>query len=244
MKFEIHRVGICPSTNDVLRKMAAAGAPEGTAVVAGAQTAGRGTKGRTWHSAPGRGLYLSVLLRPAGFDLSLLTLAAGLAARDAVRSSHGLDVRLRWPNDIVFDGRKLGGILCETRIQGGRPEFAALGYGLNVNHAADDFSDELRSSAVSMRQALGIACDIELLLTHVLDRTDVWYGCLSRGESESIVRAFEDASAFPKGASLAVLADDGPVEGAFAGVDAKGALLVRTRSGVRRFTCADIVKLL
>ena len=127
MKFEIHRVGICPSTNDVLRKMAAAGAPEGTAVVAGAQTAGRGTKGRAWHSAPGRGLYLSVLLRPAGFDLSLLTLAAGLAARDAVRSSHGLDVRLRWPNDIVFDGRKLGGILCETRIQGGRPEFAALG---------------------------------------------------------------------------------------------------------------------
>jgi BirA family biotin operon repressor/biotin-[acetyl-CoA-carboxylase] ligase len=243
VKFTIQTLELCPSTNDLLKVMAARGAPEGTVVVARGQTAGRGTKGRTWYSPPGLGLYLSILLRPARDELSRLTFMAGLAARDAIRISHGLEVRLRWPNDIVYGGRKLGGILCEARSRAGRPDFAILGFGLNVNHTDEDFPDEIRPSAISLRQALGTLGDLERLRDDVLGRVDAWQGRLRRGDRGEIIRAFENAAETPKGSPLSLITGDDRLDGVFEGIDPQGRLLVRTAGGLRRFAGADVVKI-
>lgn len=145
----------CPSTNDEAKRLARGGAAAGTTVVASAQTSGRGTRGRTWHSPPGLGLYLSLILRPPVPDLAGLPLRAARAVRDAVEAATGLAASVEPPNDIVWDGRKLGGILCETGFTGDILDFAVVGVGLNVGHRPADFPPDLRGSAVSLAMAAG-----------------------------------------------------------------------------------------
>lgn len=161
------RLDSCPSTNDKAKRLARGGAAAGTAVVASAQTSGRGTRGRTWHSPPGLGLYLSVILRPPVPDLAGLPLRAARAVRDAVESVSGLAVSIEPPNDIVWEGRKLGGILCETGFTGAVLDFAVVGVGLNVSHQPDDFPPDLRGSAVSLAMAAGRAFDPDILVEPV-----------------------------------------------------------------------------
>jgi len=228
MKFVIHRFETCTSTNDVAREMARAGAPEGTVVVAAEQTAGRGTKGRAWHSARGRGLYVSVILRPRAASIALLPLAAGLAARDAVEATHGLAARLRWPNDVVLDGRKLGGILGESAFSGNVPDYAILGTGLNLDHAEGDFPAELRPSAISILMATGRPADREALLAGLLERTARRAAQAESGTTgaAALVADFESRSAFRPGDPIVVLAGGETLRGAYRGLDADGALLV------------------
>ncbi len=126
----VHWVEVTRSTNDDARALAEAGAPGGTLVVAGEQTAGRGRLGRTWYSPPGHNLYASLLLRPATApaDTPLLALAAGLGVAEA------LDLRVKWPNDVVDPAdRKVAGLLAEAEISGGTVRFVILGMGINVN---------------------------------------------------------------------------------------------------------------
>jgi BirA family biotin operon repressor/biotin-[acetyl-CoA-carboxylase] ligase len=145
------RLASCLSTNDEAKRLARQGAPGGTAVVADEQTAGRGTRGRLWHSPPGLGLYLSIILRPPIPDLAGLPLRAAVAVRDAVRDATGIAAEVKPPNDLVFGERKLGGILCESAFAGGEPEFAIVGVGLNVGHGPGDFPPDLAATAVSLR---------------------------------------------------------------------------------------------
>ena len=164
------------STNDLLKSMAADGAPEGTTVVARAQTRGRGQPGRRWHSPPDLGLYLSVLLRPpwpAG-ESGPLALLAGLAlaaACDALGIPH---VRLKWPNDVLADGRKIGGVLVEPTLRSGRVEYAVIGIGLNLQQAPEDFPPELQATATSCRQA-GVTTDSAAARVAVLRELNRWY---------------------------------------------------------------------
>ena len=103
-----------PSTNDLAGALAERGAREGCAVIAEAQTAGRGRHGRAWSSPPGAGLYISTILRPPTRALSLLTIAAGVAVADAIQLATGLDAQLKWPNDVYAGDRKLAGVLAEA----------------------------------------------------------------------------------------------------------------------------------
>jgi BirA family biotin operon repressor/biotin-[acetyl-CoA-carboxylase] ligase len=131
----IHRVQRLGSTLDRLHELAARGAPEGTLVVADEQTAGRGSRGRAWHSPEG-GLWLSWLCRPAHpVGVEVLSLRVGLAVAHALDALGGLPpVRLKWPNDVMIGERKLGGILCEARWQGDRLGWIAVGLGMNVRN--------------------------------------------------------------------------------------------------------------
>ena len=142
----VHRFETVPSTNDAARALALQGAAHGTAVLAKEQTRGRGTKGRAWHSPAGLGLYASFILRgPGGGALPsphLIPLAAGLAASDAVLETSGVECGLKWPNDIVHGGKKLGGILSEGVSGGAGGDFAVVGIGLNVGHGPDDFPED------------------------------------------------------------------------------------------------------
>jgi BirA family biotin operon repressor/biotin-[acetyl-CoA-carboxylase] ligase len=136
------------STNTIARELAAAGAPDGTVVTADEQTAGRGRQGRTWTAPPGSALLYSAVLRPLEPRHSVLPLAVPLAVCEtAERLRPGIDCKVKWPNDIHLDGRKLAGILIEARPQDG---WAVLGIGLNLTIAETDFPGELRDRATSL----------------------------------------------------------------------------------------------
>jgi len=153
------------STNDRARELAAAGAPHGTLVTAGAQTAGRGRQGRSWHAPPGRALLCSLVLRePPG----LLSLRAGVAVARLVESTVGAPAAVKWPNDVLVCGRKVAGILVEGRPQ---QRWVVLGIGINAALRAADLGPELRDRAGT----LGLSEDaIEPLLTALLAALSSW----------------------------------------------------------------------
>jgi BirA family transcriptional regulator, biotin operon repressor / biotin---[acetyl-CoA-carboxylase] ligase len=153
------------STNRRARELAAAGAPHGTLVTASEQTAGRGRQGRTWTAAPGRALLCSVVVRDPP---RLLPLAAGVAVAETVESVGDGRALVKWPNDVLVDGRKVAGILVEGRPQEG---WAVVGIGLNVALRVDDFPPELQETAAT----LGLPEEaVEPSLTEMLARLGTW----------------------------------------------------------------------
>jgi len=157
------------STNDVIRHLGESGCAEGTAVFAETQTAGRGRQGRAWHSSAGKGLWFSVLLRPAAayFQDGLLTKLT------AVALAQELGARIKEPNDIFLNGKKLAGILIEA--QSGPNAFCALGIGLNVEQAPEDFAPEIRELATSLRLAGQAPEPRETLAARLLTALDALY---------------------------------------------------------------------
>lgn len=172
------------STQDVARAAAEAGEPEGLAVVAGQQTAGRGRAGRSWWSPPTGGLYVSLLLRPqvAGEQIAWLTMCLALGAVAGVEQVCGLAPDIKWPNDLEVRGRKLAGILAEGAFDHGRLSFAVVGLGLNANVDFEGHPD-LQASATSLRAELGRPVDLTALLAAVLAHTERHYLALRRGVS-------------------------------------------------------------
>ena len=244
MKFQVLKVDGCGSTNDVLKEMARAGAAEGTAIVALEQTAGRGTKGRTWHSARGHGLYVSVLLRPRSADrLPLLPLAAGLAARAALERVAGVSAGLRWPNDIIWKGRKLGGLLCETAFAGDFVEYAVVGLGLNLTHEEADFPAGLRDLAVSVRRAGGRSAEADEILEAYLTELGERSSALAGGRASRVVEEFESFSVLKPGDAVAIDTSEGVLSGAYRAIAADGSLRLDFPSGERRFSSGDIIRL-
>ena len=164
------------STNDVIAQMAADEA-EGLVVIAEKQTTGRGQYGRRWESAPGKGLWLSVLLRPkiALPDSARLTefLAAAIAA--TIKETVGVEAIIKPPNDVYLGSRKVAGVLVEMRVETGGGYCAIAGLGLNVNHAPDDFPPELRETAGSLAAVAGHALDRFELAVALLRRLDQGY---------------------------------------------------------------------
>ena len=181
------------STNDLLKSMAADGAPEGTTVVARHQTRGRGQQGRRWHSPPELGLYLSVLLRPTwrADDSGPLALLAGLALATACDALGVKAVRLKWPNDVLAGGRKIGGVLVEPTLRGAHLEYAVLGFGMNVLHTAEDFPPELRATATSCRLA-GVATDCAAARVAVLRALNRWYETAKAGSLDTLYSAWAE----------------------------------------------------
>lgn len=235
----IHRVETCTSTNDLARDMADQGVAEGTAVLAAEQTQGRGVNGRSWFSGRGKGLYLSVILRPPPSNLSLLPLAAGLGIREAL-AKKGIRIRLKWPNDLVWRRKKLGGILCEGCFVGNRLSYVILGLGLNVHHEKQDFPEPLRASAVSLRMITRRSPDEEGLLTELWRALDRWYRLFVGGSHEEIVRAFERHSTFSLGERIVLASEGGKIGGIFRGLEINGALRLESGGQVRSFLAAQV----
>ncbi len=153
----IHWFSCVDSTNDLAKAMAAEGAPEGTVLIADTQTGGRGRMGRSFCSPEGAGIYMSVILRPSvpAHELMHLTCAAAVAVCDAVRQASGLQPEIKWINDIIHSGKKLGGILTELVFS---PEdnshyAAIIGIGLNCNQKPEEFDESIRSIATSLSAA-------------------------------------------------------------------------------------------
>lgn len=172
------------STNLEARRLALSGAPEGTTVVADCQTRGRGRRGRPWLTPPGTGLAVSVVLRPelppAG--LGRLTLLTAVAVRRAIRAVTGLAPAVKWPNDLLLDGRKVCGILLELAAQQDAIEFVVVGIGVNVNQAPDQFPPDLAATAGSLRQFLGRPVPRPRLVAEVLAELEAAYDAWRAGQ--------------------------------------------------------------
>jgi len=229
----VHRFETVASTNDEARALALAGAGHGTAVLAREQTLGRGTKGRAWHSPAGLGLYASFILRgPEGGavpSVHLVPLAAGLAASDAILETAGLETRLKWPNDILCRGKKLGGILSEGVGAGAAGGFVVVGIGLNVGAGADDLPPDLRATATSLRLAGGRDTTVEALWAALCRTLERWYNVLARGDKEAVVGTFASRSAIPVGTAVRIETAGGVFEADYRGLDPEGRLVVSRR---------------
>lgn len=228
-----------PSTQSAALRAARAASAEGSVFVAERQTAGRGRHGHTWASPPGAGLYCSLLLwprRPVA-DLLLLTLASGLAAADAVREACGLEAEIRWPNDLLFAGKKFGGILIESALEGGRL-CAALGVGLNLRPAA--LPPELAPIATALDDHLPRPCDRWALLQALVASLARRYRAWSNGEDAALLAEFTARSRYAQGLEVVVGGADG-YRGATAGLEVNGFLRVRLASGeVRTVVSGDV----
>lgn len=228
----LHFSPITGSTNTDALTAARSGAPHGSVYFADEQRAGRGRGHHAWESAAGQGLYLSVLLRPAlpVARLPLLSLAAGLASVEAIRDASGRDVELRWPNDLIFAERKTGGILVESKTEGGQVGFAVVGIGINVHQRI--FDPELGTPATSLDLEAGRPISRQALLVSLLkslERETV--GLHEPAARVTILKRVEQASTWIRGRRVEV---HGPqaCTGVTEGLDEYGFLRVRTASGM------------
>ena len=224
------------STNDELRGLARAGAPAWTVVVADEQRAGRGRHGRRWYSAPGRGLYLSVLLRPREpvEGAARWTLAVAVAAAEACREVSGAGIAIKWPNDLMYGGRKLGGVLAELRC--GTPFGAELviGTGLNVAHGPEEFPADLSDVATSLRIASGRSMlGREPLVCAYLERLERVVRQASCDDWDELLARWLALSPSSCGGMVRVRGrrDGENYDGRTEGIDSTGALLVRRADG-------------
>jgi BirA family biotin operon repressor/biotin-[acetyl-CoA-carboxylase] ligase len=231
------------STNDVAATLALHPGREGTVVVAEAQTAGRGRRGREWFSPPGSGLYVSVVLAPgrASRDGSratrLVTLTAGVALAEAVAAATGLAVEVKWPNDLYVQRRKLAGILAEAC--GSRPgDPIVLGYGINV--ATTAFPLELRERATSIESELGRSVDRAQLFAESLACLARRYDDLLAGRFDAILDAWRARAPSCTGARVGWSSGSGRTSGVTAGIDSDGALLVLVGGRVERVVAGEI----
>ena len=230
------------STNTVAKLLAGQGAPEGTVVIADLQDAGRGRLDRRWLSPSNANLLLTIVfcpsLRPS--EAQRLTMICALATVDAIQTVTGLSARLKWPNDILVSGKKVGGILTELGLRGGELGFAVVGIGLNVNMSQDDLPEELRPVATSLAEELRCDVDREDLLCALLARIETRYDALRAGEApvDEWMRNLATLGELvtvnePHGAMR--------LEGIAEAVDEDGALLLRLADGsLRRVLAGDV----
>jgi BirA family biotin operon repressor/biotin-[acetyl-CoA-carboxylase] ligase len=203
---------------------AAAGAAPGTTIIAEEQTAGQGRHGHTWHSEKAAGLYLSMILRPKLGAPPTLTMALGLATAEAITASTGLPCDLRWPNDVLINGKKAAGILSQLT------ESAAIaGIGINVNH--ERFPAELAQEATSLRLESGHEQSRERLLLELLPAVDRYAALLADRGPDPILELFTARSTYATGKRVVIQQGESVLHGTTAGLNAAGFLVVRKDDG-------------
>jgi BirA family biotin operon repressor/biotin-[acetyl-CoA-carboxylase] ligase len=241
--WHIHVFDDVPSTNTLALERAAAGAPERTVLLADSQTAGRGRAGREWRTPHGTALALSVIYRPCfGNELwPWIGLTAALAVRDAVQRVAGISSAVKWPNDVLIGGRKVAGILLETRLAASHaPDQAVVvGIGMNINNRSAALPEAFRESAISLLDASGAVTDRNDLAAATLNALNL--GIEGLPDSIEILRDGWRAASATFGAMVAISTADGLVEGIDHGLDSLGRLMVRTREGERTVHTGDVL---
>lgn len=229
------RLHAVDSTQRVAFELAESGAPDRTVVVADTQTAGRGRHGRTWRDEPGDSLLASIVVRPrlSTRDLPKLSLASAVAVAEAIGTVTGLAVRLKWPNDVLVNGRKLAGILLESRII--TEPIVVVGIGINLRQQA--FPDALSAIATSVRLEGGRGVGREAMLDAVLTAFDVWRGRLER-EGFAPLRARWLELAETIGRSVTV----GEHAGVAVDLSPEGALVLRHAQGTSRVVAGELAE--
>jgi BirA family biotin operon repressor/biotin-[acetyl-CoA-carboxylase] ligase len=233
------------STNDKAKELAQAGAEEGTLVIADCQTAGRGRGARHWFSPPRLGIYMSVISRPLvpleqAFGPHM---AASLAAAEAAESLRLQGtVGIKWPNDLVAEGRKLAGILSEMGVHAGRLDWAVIGIGLNVNQSLADFPVEIRDKAISLRELCHRKLDRVGVLVRLVEGFSRWYDRFREDGMEALLSEWRRRSAI-LGCAVRVETAGESYVGTAVRLEEDGALRIRLESGAEEVLHAGDVHL-
>ena len=230
------------STNDAAVAAGHAGEPEGMAILADRQTGGRGRLGRAWASVAGLGVYTSVLLRPGvpPQRTPLLTILAGLATADAIRGVTHVEPRLKWPNDVLLDGRKVAGILTEMATVGQRVGHVVVGIGINVHHRQTDFPADVQATATSVSLVAGRRVERGELAAALYNALDTWYEVFLGEDRAAILAAARERTA-TLGRAVTVVSGPERWQGTALDLDEDGALMVRDQGGItHRVLAADV----
>jgi BirA family biotin operon repressor/biotin-[acetyl-CoA-carboxylase] ligase len=234
--FSFRWVSRTPSTQDLVRAAARAGAATGYLCAAGEQTSGRGRQGRRWSAPPGTALLASILLRPGPAVASGVPLAAGLAAADAI-SALGVEVGLKWPNDVLVEGGKLAGILAEVEPNAPGPGPAVV-LGIGVNLRVDEFGEGVRGASLHRLLAPAPAPAAEELLVLLLPALAARLGALEAGGIPALLGDWR-VRAVGLGGRVVAETPAGEIRGRAVDVDDGGALLVETATGTVRLLAGD-----
>ncbi|OKP93593.1 biotin--[acetyl-CoA-carboxylase] ligase [Paenibacillus sp. P46E] len=221
------------STQEEAKKLAENGAPEGTSVRAEEQTGGRGRMGRKWHSPRGKGIWISIVLRPE-LPLSLtpqLTLLAGVAVCTAIREVTGVQAGIKWPNDLLAGGRKICGILLESSLREGGLHYCIAGIGIAVNLTEEDYPQELKGIGTSLLiEGGGIPIDRTVLTEAVLTELEYLY-ILYNEQGFKPIRELWESMSVTLGRQVCYNTPEGRCEALAVGLDENGGLLLKDRTG-------------
>ena len=230
-RIEVHQA--IDSTNNRARELALEGVEEGTLIIAETQLEGRGRLGRNWISPKGKGIWMSLILRPnlPPDQAPRITAIAAVAIRKALNRATGLDIGIKWPNDIIIDGKKVCGILTEMHADIDRIHYVVVGMGINVNMTQKDFPTDISSTATSLRIALNRSLDRRQLIALIMEEIEeVYLKYLENRDFEQILHQCRQYSV-TLNRSVKVIGRDSTIEGIAIDFDEDGALLVKTHDG-------------
>ncbi len=222
------------STNIDAKRYAEEGEPHGTTVVADMQSAGRGRRGRLWQSPAGSAIYMTMLLKPKFMPdkASMLTLVMALSVADAIVEATGLSAGIKWPNDIVVNKKKVCGILTEMNAELDYIQYVVIGVGINVNNnSPEEFPEEIRQTATSLKIELGMQISRAALLERVLAHFEKNYDIFTKTLDLSALMEAYDARLLNLNAEVRVLDPKGEYTGVARGINPAGELLVEKENG-------------
>ncbi|MBL8922649.1 MAG: biotin--[acetyl-CoA-carboxylase] ligase [Myxococcaceae bacterium] len=236
----LHHFDSLPSTNAQAFELAQEGALNGEVVIAEAQTAGKGRRGRSWVSPAGKNLSMSVILKPeiAPTRAPELTLVAAVALAETLGEA-GAPALIKWPNDVQLEGRKVAGILTELSADTERVHFVVLGIGVNLNTAAADFPDDLRELATSVAIMRGQPVPRALFTAALLTRLEAWLDTWQQNGFGPVRDRWKALSSI-LGAEVLVRSDSKELRGVAEDIDDSGALLLRVDGRVERILAGDV----
>ena len=234
------------STNELAMSQAIkTGLQSNSVIIADSQKKGKGRLGRQWISPPGRNIYMSIAFNPRldTKDATMLTLLTAVACAHAIKKISGLQVSIKWPNDLILSGKKLGGILTEIRADIDKVNLAVIGIGLNVNMEDEDFAEEIRSIATSIKEESGKYCSRNELVIEVLKQIEHFYNMLINQGKYPLLNEWKILSS-TLGKSVKVVIGDEILIGLAEDMDDNGMLILKLDSGLRRRISAGDITLL
>lgn len=231
------------STNVRARMLAHEGAPEGTLVVAETQTQGRGRRGRTWFSPPACGIYMSIILRPLvqPHEAPQLTLLTAVAMVETLLGFVDLPFTIKWPNDILIQGKKISGILTEMAMEMDRVDYVVVGLGLNVNTSEEAMAEEIHEIATSLKILTGKTFSRLEILQHFLKKLEDYYALFQGRQFEVIRNRWKELSGII-GRRVKIENLDHAYEGEVVDIDQDGFLVLRLPTGaLQRIVAGDVL---
>lgn len=230
------------STNTIAMELAEKGAQEGTVIIADSQEKGRGRLGRHWVSPPGVNIYMSIILRPKikPKDVTLLTIIAAVGCTTALRKVTGLNVTIKWPNDLTVYDKKLGGILTEVKTAPKEIIFAVTGIGINVNMDVKSLPDDVKNLATSVKNETGNLYPREVIIAEMLNEISHWYKALKEMKRDMLLSEWQKMTS-TLGREVQVVTGNETFIGLAESIDDEGMLILKLRDGkLKRISTGDI----
>lgn len=233
------------STNSKANELLKQGYPSGTVVIADRQIKGKGRLGRKWISPAGKNLYLSIAIKPniPPKYATLLTLTSVVACTTALRRYTDVPVMIKWPNDMLVDDKKVGGILTEMKIEGEKIKSAVVGIGINVNMTEEDIPEEIKEIASSLKIFKGEDFSRSLLAAEIIKESDKWYQLLEKRQRKTIIDRWMQLSG-TIGRQVKIVLSDRELIATAEAIDDEGRLIVKLNDGTYEKICAGDVTLL